>query len=113
EIVPGVDRVGSGGALLADGSVAAPDAIVAATGYRTALHPLVGHLGVLDAHGAPHLTGGEAAPGLRFVGFTARPAQLHVVGREASRVAREIAAPRRRAARPALLDDRASIGDAM
>src|SRR5690606_14969428 len=33
------------------------DAVIAATGYRTGLEPLVGHLDVLDAHGRPVVTG--------------------------------------------------------
>lgn len=57
--------------LLADGSVARPDAVVAATGYRRALEPLVGHLGVLNERGRPRVSGGSpAVPGLFFTGFT-------------------------------------------
>ena len=69
--------------------------VIAATGYRTGLEPLVGHLGVLDDHGSPRVTGGEAAPGLRFVGFVPRPALLHALGREAQRAARGIVRARR------------------
>ena len=88
--------------------------MIAATGYRTGLEPLVGHLGVLDDHGSPLVTDGEAAPGLRFVGFVPRPALLHAVGREAERVARAIVRTRRStrsAARPVRLDDRAWMSD--
>jgi hypothetical protein len=59
--------------LLADGAVIAPDAVIAATGYRQGLQSLVGHLGVLDARGRPAVHGGQAhpaAPGLYFTGFT-------------------------------------------
>jgi putative flavoprotein involved in K+ transport len=59
--------------LLADGAVIAPDAVIAATGYRQGLQSLVGHLGVLDARGRPVVHGGQAhpaAPGLYFTGFT-------------------------------------------
>ena len=83
EIVAGVDALDDTGVLLADGERIAPDTVIAATGYRTGLEPLVGHLGVLDDHGSPRMTDGEAAPGLRFVGFVPRPALLHAFGREA------------------------------
>ena len=49
-----------------------PDAVVAATGYRPALVPLVGHLGVLGTDGLPLHHGGAAhpaVPGLHFTGF--------------------------------------------
>ena len=51
----------------------APDAVIAATGYRRALEPLVGHLDVLDARGRPVTHGARTpkqAPGLYFTGFT-------------------------------------------
>ncbi len=58
---------------LVDGSEIEPDAVVAATGYRRGLEPLVGHLGVLDEpSGRPLRMGGEEhpnAPGLHFVGY--------------------------------------------
>ena len=58
---------------LADGAVLEPEAVIAATGYRRGLEPLVGHLGVLDERsGRPLRMGGEEhpdAPGLHFVGF--------------------------------------------
>jgi len=114
EVVAGVDALDDTGVLLADGDRIGPDTVIAATGYRTGLEPLVGHLGVLDDHGSPLVTDGEAAPGLRFVGFVPRPALLHAVGREAERVARAIVRTRRStrpAARPVRLDDRAWMGD--
>jgi putative flavoprotein involved in K+ transport len=58
---------------LADGTAIRPDVVVAATGYRRGLEPLVGHLGVLDRSGLPLAHGGRshhAAPGLYFLGFT-------------------------------------------
>ena len=39
-----------------------PDAVIAATGYRSGLEPLVGHLGVLDAHGVPRVPRRGACP---------------------------------------------------
>jgi putative flavoprotein involved in K+ transport len=58
---------------LADGSEIEPEAVIAATGYRRGLEPLVGHLGVLDGRGRPVTHGAKTppgAPGLYFTGFT-------------------------------------------
>jgi hypothetical protein len=101
-IVPAVAALDEESVQLADGRRIKPDDVIAATGYRTRLEPMVGHLGVLDEHGAPLVTSGEAAPGLRFVGYIPRPAQLGLMGGEARAAARGIAAQRRRrAASPA------------
>ncbi|MFF6997543.1 flavin-containing monooxygenase [Streptomyces sp. NPDC008313] len=73
EIVAAVEGFEGGEVLLADGSRVAPEAVVAATGYRRALEGLVGHLGVLDGRGRPVVHGGRtprSAPGLYFTGFT-------------------------------------------
>ncbi len=92
EVVAAVDALDETGALLADGTRADVDAIVAATGWRPGLEPVVGHLDVLDDHGAPRATGADAAaPGLRFVGYVVAPAPLGLMGREARRVAKTIA----------------------
>lgn len=91
EIVRAVESVDGAGVRLADGTSVTPDVIIAATGYDTALEPVVGHLGVLDARGVPTVHGGpSAAPGLRFIGYRPRPAQVGLVGREARRAARAI-----------------------
>jgi cation diffusion facilitator CzcD-associated flavoprotein CzcO len=61
-------------ARLEDGTILRPDAVIAATGYRTGLEPMVGHLGVLDASGRPRFNGGQsdpALPGLWFSGMRA------------------------------------------
>jgi cation diffusion facilitator CzcD-associated flavoprotein CzcO len=92
EVVAGVDGLDATGVRLSGGGRVEPDAIVAATGYRCGLEPLVGHLGVLDAHGRPRAAGGrEAAPGLRFIGYVPGPGQIRSMGREARRAASEIA----------------------
>ena len=86
--------------------------MIAATGYRTGLEPLVGHLGVLDDHGVPRVTDGEAAPGLRFVGFVPRPALLHAVGREArARGTRDRRTRTTCSSVRSVVDDRAWMGD--
>jgi cation diffusion facilitator CzcD-associated flavoprotein CzcO len=93
EIVAGVESLDETGLTLADGNRIEPDAVVAATGYRPGLEPIVGHLGVLNERGAPHAPQGqEAAPGLRFVGYRPLPAHIGHMGHEAKRAAKEIAA---------------------
>jgi cation diffusion facilitator CzcD-associated flavoprotein CzcO len=70
--VAAVECFEDGAVVLADGNRFTPDVVIAATGYTPALHPLVGHLGVLDARGRPLARGRRtlpAAPGLRFVGL--------------------------------------------
>lgn len=92
EIVAGVQSFDEQGVQLEDGRRLEPDTVIAATGYRSGLEPLVGHLGVLDGRGMPRSPAGEeAAPGLRFIGFRPVPALIHDVGKQAKHVAREIA----------------------
>ncbi|GAA3001579.1 flavin-containing monooxygenase [Streptomyces fulvorobeus] len=89
--VAAVESFDGDAVVLADGTRATPDAVIAATGYRRALEPLVGHLGVLDARGRPVVHGGRApkgAPGLYFTGFT-NP--ISGMFREMARDARKIA----------------------
>ncbi|MGH2971731.1 MAG: flavin-containing monooxygenase [Gaiellaceae bacterium] len=70
EVVAAVERFDGADVLLADGSRIAPDAIIAATGFRAGLDSLVGHLDVLGPRGLPMKTDGEPVlPGLWFVGF--------------------------------------------
>ncbi|MPV51160.1 SidA/IucD/PvdA family monooxygenase [Pseudactinotalea sp. HY160] len=100
-VVPAVDSLEGEHARLADGRRLRPDVVIAATGYRTGLEPLVGRFGVLDERGEPvERTGRESAPGLRFVGYVARPGITGYAGRLARRAASEIAA-RERASRRA------------
>jgi cation diffusion facilitator CzcD-associated flavoprotein CzcO len=95
EIVTGVEALDQAGVALSDGSRIEPEAVIAATGYRCGLEPVVGHLGVLDEHGVPSPPNGdEAAPGLRFIGYLPRPAHIGLIAREASYAAKAIAAAR-------------------
>ncbi|MFF6980950.1 hypothetical protein ACFZAV_25350 [Streptomyces sp. NPDC008343] len=48
--------------ILADGTRLRPDTVIAATGYRTNLHDLVGPLGVLDEDGQPLAAGAQTHP---------------------------------------------------
>jgi putative flavoprotein involved in K+ transport len=66
-VVDAVADLDPTGARLVDGSHVDADQVIAATGYRAALEPLVGHLGVLDPDGRP--TRLLPRPGLGFVGF--------------------------------------------
>lgn len=101
EVVGGVESLDATGVDLSGGARVEPDAIIAATGYRCGLEPLVGHLGVLGERGVPvTVGGGEAAPGLRFLGFVPVPGQVRHVGIEAKRAARAIA-HQRGSSRPA------------
>ncbi|MFD3313311.1 flavin-containing monooxygenase [Streptomyces sp. NPDC058694] len=73
EVVSAVDGFEDGKVVLANGDRIAPDAVIAATGYRRSLEGVVGHLDVLDTRGRPVVHGPhtpKTAPGLYFTGFT-------------------------------------------
>jgi putative flavoprotein involved in K+ transport len=90
-VVAAVERFDGAGVVLADGTRLEPDAVVAGTGFRPALEPLVGHLGVLDDRGRP--TEATPLPGLHFVGFTVTlGGLLRGIGIEARRLAESVAA---------------------
>jgi cation diffusion facilitator CzcD-associated flavoprotein CzcO len=91
EIVAAVEAMDETGVTLTDGSHIEPQSVIAATGYRRGLEPLVGHLGVLDESGSPRVTEHEVAPGLRFVGYVPYPAMIGYAAGEAKRAAKEIA----------------------
>jgi putative flavoprotein involved in K+ transport len=84
---------------LADGTALAVDAVVAATGYRRGLDPLVGHLGVLREDGRPIVRGGHthpAAPNLWFSGYTNPVSGMfRELGIDAKRIARAVVRRRR------------------
>ncbi|BAU85234.1 monooxygenase [Streptomyces laurentii] len=105
EPVGAVTGFEDGEVLLADGSRIAPDAVIAATGYRRALEALVGHLGVLDERGRPAVRGARCAgeaPGIYFQGFTnPLSGMLRELGLDAERIARRIARTREREKRHA------------
>jgi putative flavoprotein involved in K+ transport len=93
EIVSGVESLDENGVGLIDGTRIEPEAVIAATGYRCGLEPVVGHLGVLDERGVPSPPNGdEALPGLRFIGYLPRPAHIGLIGKEATYAAEAIAA---------------------
>jgi cation diffusion facilitator CzcD-associated flavoprotein CzcO len=94
EVVAGVSSVDADGVQLSDGTAFCPDAIIAATGFRTGLEPIVGHLGVLDDEGAPRVDdqgvprgsdGSAIVDGLFFLGYDA---DIGVIGARARRATR-------------------------
>jgi cation diffusion facilitator CzcD-associated flavoprotein CzcO len=94
EPVAAVESFRGADVVLSDGSSVKPSVVVVATGYRAALEPLVGHLGVLDERGLPRVHGArepDGAPGLWFTGFT-NPisGMLRELRIDAGRIAREI-----------------------
>jgi hypothetical protein len=108
EVVPAVDSFGGADVSLADGQRIRPEVVIAATGYRMGLEPLVGHLGVLLPSGKPACRRGEshpASPGLHFNGYwLPMSGELPAMRRTTKRIGAEItrsragrAAPRRAA----------------
>jgi putative flavoprotein involved in K+ transport len=100
-VVPALASFDEGVAVLADGTRVAIDAVVAATGFRTGLEPLVGHLGVLDERGRPLVRDVEeptAVPGLHFLGYEITlGGTLRRAGIEAKQLTTVVAAARERA----------------
>ena len=93
-VVPAVTGFDGGDVLLDDGSRLQPDVVIAATGYRRGLDPLVGHLGVLGRDGRPTVRGTAthpAAPRMWFTGFT-NPisGMFRELGIDAKRIARAV-----------------------
>lgn len=94
EVVPAVSAVTTDRVILCDGTSVVPDVIVAATGFRTDLDGLVGHLGVLDDEGDPR--GGFTShvdDGMFAIGYGIPPSgPLRAIRRSATPLAREVAA---------------------
>lgn len=94
EIVAAVEGFAHEHVLLSDGSRIAPDAVIAATGYRRGLEPILGHLGVLGADGSPLVSGRRQhpdAPNLFFTGYrTELSGQLRLMRHDARAIARAI-----------------------
>lgn len=95
EIVAEIDRMAGKEVVLRDDRRLFPDVVVAATGFRQGLEPLVGHLDVLDEAGLPRTAsdpGRPAAPGLWFIGYrTELAGNLRLHPLEARHIARGIA----------------------
>lgn len=92
DVVGAVESLTHDSVHLVDGGSIRPEAIVCATGFRRGLAKLVGHLGVLDDRGRPTATGEvPAAPGLGFIGFVPRAAQIGYAAKQARHAAKAIA----------------------
>jgi putative flavoprotein involved in K+ transport len=100
-LVAAVEAFDGNDVVLADGTRIQPDVVIAATGYRRGLEPLVGHLGALAEEGEPIAYGAPAhpsMPGLYFVGYRVElAAQIRPSRIDGRKVARAIARERRRA----------------
>jgi cation diffusion facilitator CzcD-associated flavoprotein CzcO len=68
---PGIERFTQTGVVFADGRAEPFDAIVAATGYRTALDSVLALRAAIAADGRPRFRSGRATPfpGLYFIGY--------------------------------------------
>jgi putative flavoprotein involved in K+ transport len=100
EIVTAVDSFDGADVVLADGSRIQPDAVIAGTGFKRGLEPLVGGLGLVEPEkGRPIVHGPEThpnAPGLHFIGYT-NPisGMFREIAIDARRIAKTVANARR------------------
>lgn len=90
-VVPSIREFTRDGVILANGSLIDPDIVIAATGYRTGLEQMVGHLGVLDGKGVPLFNGGQADPNLPGLWFTGMRPSIRGCFANASILAKAIA----------------------
>jgi putative flavoprotein involved in K+ transport len=85
--------------MLADGQRLRPDAVIAATGFRRGLEPLVGSFGVIRGNGLPSVHGPQShpnAPDLYFIGYSnPLSGNLRELGIDSRRIALNIARRRR------------------
>jgi putative flavoprotein involved in K+ transport len=92
---PGVARLDGAEVVHDDGSRSRPDVVIAATGYRTGLEPVLGPLGLLDDRGLPTIGsrgGAAAAPHLYAVGIAIQlSGLLREIGRDAQQLASSVA----------------------
>ncbi len=105
QLIEPVSDLNRDGAVLADGEHVRADVVIAATGYRCGLEPLVGHLGVLLPSGLPSVVGPQTAPEapqLYFMGYSMPlSGPLPAMSRHARGIARAAARHIRRAPTPA------------
>jgi putative flavoprotein involved in K+ transport len=92
---PGIDRFDGPLVRFTDGTNCAPDAVICATGYRSGIEALAGHLVALDRRGMPPFIGAESSPehpGLWFFGLDSSIyGNMHVRRRQARQLARAVA----------------------
>ncbi len=97
-----IHRLDGTDVVLSDGIRLQPDIVLAATGYRTGLETIAGHLEVLDERGRPRLVRHRTSPmpGMHFIGFhPAIEGNLRQHPIEARRIARDIGHRHRRGSR--------------
>ena len=99
EVVPAVEGFEGPDVLLNEGPRIRADAVIAATGFRRGLEPLVGRFGLIRSGGRPVVHGPQThpnAPNLFFIGFT-NPisGNLREVGVDAKRIARAVSRAKR------------------
>lgn len=70
QVVPTVAGFESGHVLLRDGRLIDPDIVIFATGYRTGLQPILGHLDLLNTRGVPLINGAQQDPRYPGIWFT-------------------------------------------
>ncbi|MFN2627317.1 MAG: flavin-containing monooxygenase, partial [Gaiellaceae bacterium] len=91
EVVGAVESLDGDDVLLTSGPRMRPDVVIAATGFRPGLEPLVGHLVPLGERGLPQAD--EPVAGLHFVGYhLTLGGMLRKIGRDARTLARRVAA---------------------
>ncbi|MEO9873422.1 MAG: NAD(P)/FAD-dependent oxidoreductase [Anderseniella sp.] len=91
KVAGAIDEFRQDTVVFGDGQTFQPDTVICATGYRTGLEPLLGHLSVLDDYGVPLCPAGDVDPankGLWFTGY--RPVfqgYFHAAAASARRIA--------------------------
>lgn len=99
EVVAAVEGFEGSEVRLADESRIEPEVVVAATGFRPELEPLLGPEIALDEHGLPRLTSAAEvvdAPDLYLAGYVVSVAGvLRAIARQSDHIARSIAARHR------------------
>lgn len=92
EVVVAVTGFDDDEVMLGDGRRIRPEVVICATGYRTGLDSLVGHLNVLTSEGVPvKLSPSPAADGLYFHGLLSRPALIGYMAKQSRTLAKHIA----------------------
>lgn len=93
EVVKTIDRFDRAAVSLVDGTRLEPDVVICATGFRSGLRAVVGHLGLLDDWGYPmRLAPEPAARGLWFIGYQLRPSLIRHMGKQSRQLAKQIVA---------------------
>ena len=91
EVVRAVEGFDGEDVLLAGGTRIRPEVVIAATGFRPGIEPLVGHLDALDEQGLPRSD--EPRPGLHLFGYSATlGGTIRLLAQEAPRLAERLEA---------------------